>query len=103
MSKYPLKTHKTGGFFPASGKCGYCGKPNEGKFVAICYSAMKEISPKTFAPINVKTSFSLKDHGVTQSGRSLTIFQDGNDAYFCSISCLRQFFIQIVNDFENGG
>ena len=100
--KYPLKIHKTGGFFPASGKCGHCGNSNNGKFVTISFGAQELIAPKTLVPAKVETTFSLIDHGVTESGKHLTVFKNVNDAFFCSTDCLRQFLNQVVTDFERG-
>ena len=100
--KYPLQLHRTGGFFPASGACGFCGKSNNGHFVCISFSAMEEIKPGTLAPANVEMTFGFADHGVTKTGIPLTIFKNVNDAFFCSTECLRKFFNQLVTDFEQG-
>ncbi|WLQ15658.1 hypothetical protein O5O45_06985 [Hahella aquimaris] len=100
---YPLPTHKTGGFYPPTGKCGYCGNSNEGNFVVISQSAMEKIpGTNSYAPADVITSFSLLDHGVTKTGQGITIFENTNDAFFCSTECLRNFLNAIVDDFEAG-
>ncbi|PXX33698.1 hypothetical protein [Undibacterium pigrum] len=101
--KYPLKTHKTGKFFPASGNCGTCGKPSDGKFICFSINASERIGDTdSFAPADFITSVSLMDHGVTDSGKPLTLFDDINDTFFCSTVCLRTFFNQVITDFENG-
>ena len=99
--KYPLKNHKTGGFYPASGKCGYCDESTNGRFVVISFSAMTEFAPGRLAPAEVQTSFGLFDHGVTKSGAPLNIFENTKDAFLCSTACLRSFLNQLVTDFEN--
>jgi len=101
--KYPLQTHKTGRFFPASGTCGNCGKLADGKFICFSINAMERIgNTDSFAPADVITSVSLLDHGVTESGNPLTLFDDINDAFFCSTACLRAFFDRVITDFESG-
>ena len=102
--KYPLKTHKTGGFYPESGGCGYCGKSNsENKFIVITMSAMEQFgSSNVYTPADVETSFQLIDHGVTKTGKGITVFKNTSDVFFCSTNCLRDFFNTIVDDFELG-
>ncbi|MES2041461.1 MAG: hypothetical protein V4495_26895 [Pseudomonadota bacterium] len=101
--KYPLKTHKTGMFFPASGCCGQCGKSNNGKFACLTFSAMERIgNTDSFGPADVIKSVHLCDHGVNASGKGFTLFENIDDAYFCSTACLRAFFDQVITDFDNG-
>ena len=101
--KYPLETHRTGGFYPPSGCCGFCGSPTNGNFVAISMNAMQLMAgSNTSVPAEVETSLSLIDHGVTKAGVKLEVFRNTNDAFFCSIKCLKAFFNMVVDDFENG-
>ncbi len=101
--KYPLKTHKTGGYFPAHGNCGTCGNPTNGSFVCLSISASERIGDTdSSGPANVKISVHLLNHRVTEPGSGLTLFDGINDSYFCSAVCMRAFFNQVVTDFENG-
>ncbi|SMC29104.1 hypothetical protein SAMN02745857_03606 [Andreprevotia lacus DSM 23236] len=96
---YPLPSHRNGRFYPAKG-CGWCGCGLDGRFVTLNFTARASAGGAASVAAEVQTSWSLLDHGVTASGRPLIIFQDVEDAYFCSPACLRAFFNQVVTDFE---
>ena len=66
-------------------------------------SAKEQIGDTTsYCPADVKTSFELIDHGITKTGKGITVFENTNDAFFCSTKCLRNFFNTLVDDFEKG-
>jgi hypothetical protein len=65
-------------------------------------NAMEEYAPDSWTPADVRTSLRLIDHDVTQGGVPITVFENLHDAFFCSTQCLRDFFNQVITDFENG-
>jgi len=92
--------------YPIDGTCTYCKKPTKGNFVALNGGALLKIPGTNMAAPddNLISTFSLLDHGVTNSGKPLLVCRNEAfgqyELYFCSTSCLRSFFNALVDDFE---
>jgi len=100
--KFPVKENR-------NGKCLFCGRDMDSKFVVFNAGCMRVINKKdatAFGKNEAELLMSLSTHNHDASDVSLDVVDPKSvkfgqvDLYFCSFNCARDFFVIAVNTLE---
>lgn len=108
--KYPLITKKDKPFYPQDNLCPICkhDRTLNSEFYVINAGALKKGNDHTYVPDEDSKGFLSMayhpDHHSKKQGKSIEIVSGAKggqfDLYFCSTTCMRTFFDNLISEFE---